>query len=712
MAGSIGTLVLKLGVVSDSFERKLDRSARTAERAGRAITRALTIPQRLVSQQLNLPLLSGALGGLREAVGGVPFVGGALSALLGGGAGFLGNVQEQMDAVLDLNRQAQRLGVTTETLAGVQLLAGGASEAMERGMFHLAHELGQAALGGKEAGAKFAALGLDAKELSAVPLDEALGKISDRIRSLPTGVEQATAAYELFGRRGEEMLPVLLKGSQALEQAKQRARELGLAVSQVDAANVARASLAVRNIQGTVAGVFRQAAVGLAPYIEAVGGWLNRVVHEAGGVGPAVGKAFEKVGQVIADVLDEAGELLDALKEIKGAFSGLSTSRGKLEAFNSIVSPTANLRRGKDFLAGLFEEEKPGARTGKLGDALRRRLDEARSAFSAVKPAEAGPGLAQFQLGADVGEFRDRLREEIATLGMGKDAVKLYEFSQRGATAAQLDSARALVEERDRLEALNRAYHEGRGVAEGYAAALEARQRKLLGLGAEADVGAAVRDLENKANAAAKDMVEKAGPLGGMGFAAEVILGADPGNKALQEKIRAYKEAVRVFEQYAAQLKALGVAEGDVAAQRAKALLDKGVEVKVKGRSELDKLAGSLEDLAALVTEIDDATGKRKFDFFGEKDYAQGVLSALEEAERGLGLGREARLAPAAAFGTAEGAGVVNRFQAQMTQPQDTAGRLEAVRREAQAIKENQDRLLKDILAELRKGNPIKVKRD
>src|SRR5262249_15140071 len=122
----------------------------------------------------------------------------------------LGPLRGQMAAITETGRMAQRLGLAAETVAGIQLLAGGAADDVARSMFHTAHERGKAAGGAKEAADKFALLGLDARELARLPLDEALGKVADKVSLLPEGVQQATAAFEIFSKRGESMLPFLL----------------------------------------------------------------------------------------------------------------------------------------------------------------------------------------------------------------------------------------------------------------------------------------------------------------------------------------------------------------------------------------------------------------------------------------------------------------------------------------------------------------------
>src|SRR5262249_42267415 len=150
----------------------------------------------------------------------IPVVGSAFAVLPSSAGGFLSWLRKGMADIVSVNREAKRLNVTTEALTGLQLLAGGASEALEKGLFKMSRQLGDAASGGQEARAVFEGLGFSVEKLSAVPLDQALGQVSDKFLSLASPAERAYLAFQLFGKSGFELLPVLSRGSAAIEEMK------------------------------------------------------------------------------------------------------------------------------------------------------------------------------------------------------------------------------------------------------------------------------------------------------------------------------------------------------------------------------------------------------------------------------------------------------------------------------------------------------------
>ena len=51
---------------------------------------------------------------------------------------------------------------------------------------------------------------------------------SDAIAALPTQADRAIAAYELFGRQGIQLLPILQQGSEAIRESAEAFRQFGI----------------------------------------------------------------------------------------------------------------------------------------------------------------------------------------------------------------------------------------------------------------------------------------------------------------------------------------------------------------------------------------------------------------------------------------------------------------------------------------------------
>src|SRR6266849_1505123 len=94
--------------------------------------------------------LNGIAGAITGALQSIPIVGGAFAALPASGAGFIAFLHSGMKDVAALTMQAERLGISTESLAAIQLAAGPAFEGLAEHMGHLAHKLGEVVIGSQE----------------------------------------------------------------------------------------------------------------------------------------------------------------------------------------------------------------------------------------------------------------------------------------------------------------------------------------------------------------------------------------------------------------------------------------------------------------------------------------------------------------------------------------------------------------------------------
>jgi hypothetical protein len=124
----------------------------------------------------------------------------------------------------DANREARQLGLSVNQLTGLKIAGKGVDpDALNMGMRKFQAELGEAATGSVEQQKRFKELGLSWKELAALPLNEALAKVADKVHDAGSQAEKAAIAYNLFGRNYAELLPLLEKGSDAFAKGQEQA---------------------------------------------------------------------------------------------------------------------------------------------------------------------------------------------------------------------------------------------------------------------------------------------------------------------------------------------------------------------------------------------------------------------------------------------------------------------------------------------------------
>src|SRR5207247_2365101 len=93
--------------------------------------------------------------------------------------------------------------------------------------------------------------------------------IADKISKIENPAERATAAMQIFGKSGQQLLPLMMSGAEGLAAAQKEAEKLGLTYNRVDAAKVEAANDSMTRMKAVVTGVGNQLAIQLAPFIDA-----------------------------------------------------------------------------------------------------------------------------------------------------------------------------------------------------------------------------------------------------------------------------------------------------------------------------------------------------------------------------------------------------------------------------------------------------------
>ena len=147
------------------------------------------------------------------------------------GAPLAAAVKIYSDAGSALNDLAGRTGASTDALQRLSFAAkmtGSDAEALEVGIKKLGKNIGEALSGDKAANGMFASLGLSAQQLAKMPLDKQFELIADRLSKIPEGALRTKATFDLLGKSGTDLLPMLIGGGAELATYGKRLEELGV----------------------------------------------------------------------------------------------------------------------------------------------------------------------------------------------------------------------------------------------------------------------------------------------------------------------------------------------------------------------------------------------------------------------------------------------------------------------------------------------------
>jgi hypothetical protein len=244
---------------------------------------------------------------------------GAAIAGIGGGAGLAVALNRAMSSLDRVGKTADRLGVTTEALIGLQhaaSLAGVDADAFDTRFAKLTKNIAEAASGIGPTAREFEKLGLSAEMLSTMSPDQAFIAVADAIGRIENPAEKVRASIALFGRGGEELIPLFNGGATAIRGAVKEAAELGMTVSRVDASAIEAANDAVTRMEGAFQGVVNTLAVQLAPAIEAIAKGITKFGETVG----LVSRNWEDFWSIAANNFSIT--MLGAINDVASAMAG------------------------------------------------------------------------------------------------------------------------------------------------------------------------------------------------------------------------------------------------------------------------------------------------------------------------------------------------------------------------------------------------------
>ena len=212
-------------------------------------------------------------------------VGGALAALGAAGAGLAFAFKSVADQVGELADVGKALGMTAQQLGYLRQsaqLAGIGTDELNGALFRLQGNIGDALLKGTgPASDALERLGLSVRELSTLPADQQIAKITEQLREIPNPAERSALAIDLLGKQGPRLLEVADNAARIAEESK----KMGIALSDLDIRNFEKAGDALDELTFIAQGVLKSALAELSPYIIAIAQSISEAAKEGGGLG-------------------------------------------------------------------------------------------------------------------------------------------------------------------------------------------------------------------------------------------------------------------------------------------------------------------------------------------------------------------------------------------------------------------------------------------
>lgn len=165
--------------------------------------------------------------------------------------------------------------------------------------------------------AQFDKLGIKVKDSRGqlLPMDQTLGNVANKFKTMPNGVEKNALAIQLFGKQGTDLIPILNKGKDGLSELGAQADKFGLTLTQGNLDAIRKNAAAHRELQAAMDGLKVQVGAQLMPVIASLAAFLvDKAV-------PAIISITDLVrGRFGPDISAAVGDVKKAFDDFMGGF--------------------------------------------------------------------------------------------------------------------------------------------------------------------------------------------------------------------------------------------------------------------------------------------------------------------------------------------------------------------------------------------------------
>jgi len=245
----------------------------------------------------------------------------ALVGLLGAG-GFTLLVRQSLLATDALSKTASKIGTTTEALSALQYagkLTGVEVNTMNMALQRFSRRASEAAQGTGEAKGAIRELGIDARDLVKLPLDERMLVLADAFQGVKSESDKLRIAFKLFDSEGAALVNTLSQGRGGLAAMLGEAKALGVVMSSEAAQGVEDANEEFLKLNSIFKGILDQTTAALAPALEFIVESISKALIKFGEAQGGFAEIGKKIAINLVNGFRVAGETI--IKGINGVIS-------------------------------------------------------------------------------------------------------------------------------------------------------------------------------------------------------------------------------------------------------------------------------------------------------------------------------------------------------------------------------------------------------
>lgn len=485
---------------------------------------------------------------------------GAFAALAGGAVvgGFAAMVKQSLDFAENMDKMAQKTGISVEKLSELAYaakIADVSQEQLGKGIKSLNEYMVAANNPMSQQAKLLKEIGINAKGDTLTSLQ----KIADYFATLPDGATKTTVATALFSSKvGQEMIPFLNQGGESMRKMMEEARRLGLTLSEDTAKQAAQFNDNIKTLSAST-GRFGMTVVNeFAPAMVKASEAMKQALLESGKLQSAwVGLGALGAFLFTDEMLSQSQKVTKEMRELREQLETLSAARaekgGLLDwIFDSDAKLDRRIQQTKDRLRELQSQISGEEQAAKARQEQQKAEADAKARAAKAAEERARNILAANQAADEIAKHNEKLRQ-LDIKGWVDYADKVFEEADKLNTElAKLDDERNKLEEKyneERLKAIDALAQEQAKVLDGLREQIEARQLEIdtFGMSKQASLEYAAGLLEARAAALSLDEATEA-QIASLKAQAQLmrdLAGREGSLEAMQQQAKANEDAFK-----------------------------------------------------------------------------------------------------------------------------------------------------------------------
>ena len=249
----------------------------------------------------------------------------------------------------NIDKQSQRLGMSKQAFQEWDYILsqnGVSIDTMNTAMKSMTAAMADLDKGGKKGEETLAKLGVTTADLKNLKQEEIFEKAVVALQKMPEGYEKARLAQQLFGKQGQEMLPMLNQSKGSIEELKAKAHELGLVMSDEAVNAGVKFTDSMDTLKRSFNGVKNSIGAEMLPGLTVVTDALTGLITGQEGAGEKLregAKAIvESVSDMIPRILDIVFSIISAIAEVAPDILG-ALVKGIVDNLPSLINAAVSI---------------------------------------------------------------------------------------------------------------------------------------------------------------------------------------------------------------------------------------------------------------------------------------------------------------------------------------------------------------------------------